>query len=117
MLLNASNAGIVKASLDNGETALLSDETTDHEALLEATTSLELLPDVTQRSLPDETPSDNDKNKKLPEVTDNPNEHLPDETTVVQKGILPDETKQLVLDEPKQIKSNSPDAKELRKLN
>ena len=41
MLLDASNAGIVRASLDKSEHSPLPDETTNHEALLEATTANE----------------------------------------------------------------------------
>ena len=58
MLLDASNAGIVRASLDKSVHSLLPDETTDHEALLEATTANEpqngSLSDEMHRLLPDE---------------------------------------------------------------
>ena len=50
MLLDASNAGIVRAIPDKSVHSPLSDETTDHEALLEATTS----PEPQNGSLPDE---------------------------------------------------------------
>ena len=59
MLLDASNAGIVRASPDKSERSPLPDKTADHEALLEATTAPEpqdsSLPDETQRLLPDES--------------------------------------------------------------
>ena len=58
MLLDASNAGIVRASPDKSVHSLLPDETTDHEALLEATTATEpqngSLTDETHQLLPDE---------------------------------------------------------------
>ena len=58
MLPDASNAGIVRASPDKSVHSPLSDETTDHEALLEATTAPEpqngSLPDKTHCLLPDE---------------------------------------------------------------
>ena len=41
MLLDASNARIVRASPDKSEHSPLPDETADHEALLEATAALE----------------------------------------------------------------------------
>ena len=92
MLLDASNAGIVRASPEKGVGSLLPDETTDHEALLEATTAPEpqdgLLPD--ERLLPDESnqtiPACADANKMLQEATDATNlsnVQLPDKTSNV----------------------------------
>ena len=50
MLLDASNAGIVRTSPDKSVHLPLPDETTDHEALLEAT----LADEPQNGSLPDE---------------------------------------------------------------
>ena len=110
MLLDASNAGIVKASLDKSELTPLPDKTTDHEALLEATTAPEpqngSLPDKTQWLLPDEPNQTvsvcTDENKLLQEATDNSNVQLPDKTTGPQTGSLPDETQLLLPDIPNQ---------------
>ena len=84
MLLDASNAGIVRASPDKSERSLLPDKTADHEALLEATTAPEpqdvSLSDETQRLLPDKP---NQTDKTLPDTTyatDLSNVRLPDET-------------------------------------
>ena len=103
MLLDASNAGIVRASLDKSEQSPLPDKTADHEALLEATAAPETqdvsLTDETQRLLSDEP---NQLDKKLPDATDTTdpsNDQLPDETlNVLPDGMqpnsstLPDET-------------------------
>ena len=78
MLLDASNAGIVRASPDKSVHSPLPDETTDHEALLEATMAPEpqngSLPDETQWLLPDKSnqtiPVCADVNKTLQEATD-----------------------------------------------
>ena len=90
MLLDASNAGIVRASPDKSEQSLLPDETADHEALLEATAAPETqdvsLTDETQRLLSDEP---NQLDKKLPDAMDTidpSNDQLPDETL----NVLPD---------------------------
>ena len=84
MLLDASNAGIVRASPDKKEHSPVPDETADHEALLEATAAPEpqdvLLTDETQRLLSDEP---NPLDKRLPDATD---------TTDLSKVQLPDET-------------------------
>ena len=92
MLLNASNAGIVRASLDKSEQSPLPDEIGDHEALLEATAAPETqdvsLTDKTQGLLTDEP---NQLDKKLPDAmdkTDPSNIQLPDETL----NVLPDST-------------------------
>ena len=82
MLLDASNAGIVEASSKNSvdQTQSVSpDETTDHEALLEATSTSNQSPDATRTTLivdPDETPTgqvmlpdESDKNGSLPYAT------------------------------------------------
>ena len=84
MLLDASNAGIVRASPNKNEHSPVPDETIDHEALLEAMAAPEpqdvSLTDETQRLLSDEpNPSD----KWLPDATD---------TTDLSKAQLPDET-------------------------
>ena len=97
MLLDASNAGIVRASSDKSECSPLPDETTDHEALLEATTAPEpqdgSLSDKTQWLLPDET---NQTDKMLPDATDatdHSNVQLPDETSnVLSDGMRPNST-------------------------
>ena len=104
MLLDASNAGIVRASPDKSEHSPLPDETTNHEALLEATTAPEpqngSLPDEMQRLLPDEpyqaVSACADANKMLQEATDATNH------STVQ---LSDETSNVLLDEtrPKNI--------------
>ena len=84
MLLDTSNAGIVRASPDKKEHSPVPDETADHEALLEATAALEtqdvLLKDETQRLLSDEP---NTLDKRLPDATD---------TTDLSKVQLQDET-------------------------
>ena len=84
MILDALNAGIVRASLNKNEHSLVPDETIDHEALLEAMAAPEpqdvSLTDETQRLLSDEpNPSD----KRLPDATD---------TTDLSKAQLPDKT-------------------------
>ena len=103
MLLDASNAGIVRASPDKSEHSPLPDETTDHEALLEATAASEpqdvSLTDETQRLLSDEP---NQLDKKLTDETDTTdpsNVQLPDKTlnvlpdgTQPNSSTLPDET-------------------------
>ena len=103
MLLDASNAGIVRASPDKSEQSPLPDETANHEALLKATAATETqdvsLIDETQRLLSDEP---NQLDKKLPDAmdtTDPSNNQLPDETlNVLPDGMqpnistLPDET-------------------------
>ena len=100
MLLEASNAGIVRASPDKNEHSPLPDETTDHEALLEATTAPEpqddvSLSDETQRLLPDEP---NQVDKMLPDATDTTdlaNGQLPDKTfNVLSDGMRPNSTTQ-----------------------
>ena len=110
MLLDASNAGIVRASLDKSVHSPLPDETTDHEALLEATTANEpqngSLPDETHLLLPDEpnktVSSCVGTNKMLQEATDatkhstvqlsdETSDVLSDETTTKNIGLL-DET-------------------------
>ena len=94
MLLDASNAGIVKASPEKSVCSLLPDETADHEALLEATTAPEpqngSLPDKTQWLLPDKSnqtiPACADVNKTLLEATDATDHsivQLPDKTSNV----------------------------------
>ena len=102
-LLDASNAGIVRASPDKSEHSLLPDETANHEALLEATAAPEpqdvSLSDETQRLLSDEP---NQLDKKLPDATDTTdpsNVQLPDDTlnvlpdgTQPNSATLPDET-------------------------
>ena len=84
MLLDASNAGIVRANLNKSEHSLLPDKTTDHEALLEATTAPDgSLPDETQWLLPDKS---NQTDKMLPDATDatdHSNVQLPDKTSDV----------------------------------
>ena len=92
MLLDASNAGIVRASPDKSEHSPLQDETTDHEALLEATAAPEpqdvSLSDETQWVLSDES---NQLDKKLLDATDTTdplNVQLPDKTL----NVLPDGT-------------------------
>ena len=84
MLLDASNAGIVRASPDKNEHSSVPDETADHEALLEAMATPEpqdvSLTDETQRLLSDEP---NPLDKRLPDATD---------TTDLSKAQLPDET-------------------------
>ena len=97
MLLDASNAGIVRASPDKSVRSPLPDETADHEALLEATMAPEPqdgpLPDETQRLLPDES---NQTDKTLPEATDatdHSNVQLPDKTSnVLSDGMRPNST-------------------------
>ena len=97
MLLDASNAGIVRASPDKSERSPLPDETADHEALLEATTAPEpqdgSLSDETQRLLPDES---NQTDKMLPDATDatdHSNVQLPDKTSnMLSDGMRPDST-------------------------
>ena len=82
MLLDASNAGIVEASSKNSvdQTQSVSpDETTDHETLLEATSTSNQSPDATRTTSivdPDETPTgqvmlpdESDKNGSLPYTT------------------------------------------------
>ena len=103
MLLDASNAGIVRANPDKSEHSPLPDETADHEALLEATTAPEpqdgSLSDETQWLLPDE-PNQTDKTLlDATDATDLSNVQLPDETfNVLSDGTrpnsktLPDET-------------------------
>ena len=84
MLLDASNAGIVRASPEKNEHSPVPDETADHEALLEAMAAPEpqdvSLTDETQRLLSDEP---NSSDKRLPDATD---------TTDLSKAQLPDET-------------------------
>ena len=84
MILDALNAGIVRASLNKNEHSLVPDETIDHEALLEAMAAPEpqdvSLTDETQRLLSDEP---NPLDKRLPDATD---------TTDLSKVLLPDET-------------------------
>ena len=84
MLLDASNAGIVRASPDKNEHSPVPDKTTDHEALLEAMAAPEpqdvSLTDETQRLLSDEP---NPVDKRLPDATD---------TIDLSKAQLPDET-------------------------
>ena len=97
MLLDASNAGIVRASPDKSECSPLPDETADHEALLEATTAPQpqdgSLSDETQRLLPDES---NQTDKTLPDstdATDHSNVQLPDKTSnVLSDGTRPNST-------------------------
>ena len=97
MLLDASNAGIVRASPDKSEHSLLPDETANHEALLEATAAPEpqdvSLSDETQWLLSDEL---NQVDKTLPDVTDTTdlsNVQLPDGTfNVLPDGMLPNST-------------------------
>ena len=97
MLLDTSNAGIVRASPDKSEHSLVPDETADHEALLEATAAPESqdvsLTAETQRLLPDEP---NPLDKRLPDATD---------TTDPSKAQLPDETLNVL---PGGTHSNSP---------
>ena len=94
MLLDASNAGIVRASPDKSVCSPLPYETADHEALLEATTAPEpqngSLLDKTQWLLQDESnqtiPACADVNKTLQEATDatdHLNVQLPDKTSNV----------------------------------
>ena len=84
MLLDASNAGIVRASPDKNKHLPVPDETANHEALLEATAAPEpqdvSLTDETQRLLSDKP---NPVDKRLPDATD---------TTDLSKAQLPDET-------------------------
>ena len=114
MLLDVSNAGIVKASPDKSELAPLPDKTTNHEALLEATTAPEpqngSLPDETQRLLPDEPA---DVNKMLQEATNNSDVQLPDKTPGPPNGALPDETQQLLPDE---LNQTSPVCSDVNKM-
>ena len=97
MLLDTSNAGIVRASPDKSEHSLVPDETADIEALLEATAAPEpqdvSLTDETQRLLPDEP---NPLDRRLPDATD---------TTDRSKAQLPDETLNVL---PDGMHSNSP---------
>ena len=94
MLLDASNAGIVRASLDKKEHSPVPDETADHEALLEAMAAPEpqdvSLTDKTQRLLSDEP---NPLDKRLPDATnttDLSKVQLPDKTLdVLPDGMLP----------------------------
>ena len=100
MLLDASNAGIVRASLDKSVHSPLPDETADHEALLEATMAPEpqngSLPDEMQCLLPDKPYQAvsvcADANKTLQEATDATDHstvQLSDETS----NVLSDETR------------------------
>ena len=94
MLLDASNAGIVRASPDKKEHSPVPDETADHEALLEATAAPEpqdvSLTDETQRLLSDKP---NPWDKRLPDAmdtTDLSKVQLPDKTIdVLPDGTLP----------------------------
>ena len=99
MLLDASNAGMVWPGLEISTDSPLSDETTDHEALLEATNVAEqqqncVLPDETPVIVPDETTKPVSPSGEIdsvpPEATDMASEPkllLPDETL----NMLPDE--------------------------
>ena len=97
MLLDASNAGIVRESPDKKEHSPVPDETADHEALLEATAAPEpqdvSLTDETQRLLSDEP---NPLDKRLPDATD---------TIDLSKAQLPDETLDVL---PDGMHPNSP---------
>ena len=98
-LLDASNAGIVRTSLDKIIHSPLPDETTNHEALLEATMAHEpqngSLPDKTQRLLPDESnqtiPVGADVNKTLQEATD-ATDHSTVQLTDKTSNVLSDDT-------------------------
>ena len=100
MLLDASNAGIVRASLDKSVHSPLPDETTNHEALLGATTANEpqndSLADETHQLLPDKPNQAVSlcavANKMLQEAIDAPKHstmQLSDETS----DVLSDETR------------------------
>ena len=94
MLLDASNAGIVRTSPDKSVCSLLPDKTADHEALLEATTAPEpqngSLPDKTQWLLPDESNHENKMLQEATAATDHSNEQLPDKTSnVLSDGTRP----------------------------
>ena len=99
MLLDASNAGIVRARPDKSVPSPLLDETTDYEALLKATTANEpqngSLSDETQQLLPDKpnktVSSCVDANKMLQEATD---------ATKHSTLQLSDETSDMLPDEP-----------------
>ena len=98
MLLDASNAGIVRASLDKSVHSPLPDETTDHEALLEATMANEpqngSLPDETHQLLPDEPNKTVSlcavANKTLQEATD-ATEHSTVQLSDEKSDVLSDE--------------------------
>ena len=104
MLLDASNAGIVRDSPDKSVCSPLPDKTADHKTLLEATMAPEppngSLPDETQQLLPDESnqtiPVCADVNKTLQEATDATdysNVQLPDKTSnVLSDGLRPNST-------------------------
>ena len=100
MLLDASNAGTVRASLDKSVHSPLPDETADHEALLEATTAPEpqkgSLPDETQQLLQGESnqsiPACADVNKTLQEAT-NATDHLIVQLTDKTSNVLSDDTR------------------------
>ena len=99
MLLDASNAGIVRASPDKSVHSPLPGETADHEALLEATMAPEpqkgSLPDETQWLLPDKSnqtiPACADVNKTLQEATDATN-HSIVQLTDKMSNVLSDDT-------------------------
>ena len=95
MLLDASNAGIIQPSSERSSEPVLPDETANHEALLEATNTQTLLPDVTNDKLPDKPKA---TLKVLPDETDSRNVSLdamkePNEPLIdVTKQLLPDAT-------------------------
>ena len=93
MLLDASNAGIVQASPKNSVDQIQSvspDETTDHEALLEATSTSNQSPDATNTTSmvdPDAThagqvtlPDESDKHMSSPDTTSEQGCDTPDVT-------------------------------------
>ena len=100
MLLDASNAGIVRASPDKSVHSPLPDETTDHEALLEATMAPEpqngSLPDEMQCLLPDKPYQAvsvcADANKTLQEETD-ATDHSTVQLSDKTSNVLSDETR------------------------
>ena len=95
MLLDASNAGIVRASQDKSVHSPLPDEPPNHEALLEATMAAEpqngSLPDEMQHLLPDES-NQTDVNKTLQEVTDT-TDHSIVQLTDKTSNVLSDDTR------------------------
>ena len=100
MLLDASNAGIVRASPNKSVHLPLPDKTADHEALLEATMAPEpqngSLPDKTQWLLPNEynqtIPVSADVNKTLQEATD-ATDHSIVQLTDKTSNVLSDDTR------------------------
>ena len=89
MLLDASNAGIVRPNSAETTGSPLLDELTNNEALLEAKYGTEQpsasLPDETSKMLPDE-PNDTETSPVATNITERPNELLHDETQTTTRG-------------------------------